>query len=66
MTDRIHPFALGLASLALPGSGQALQRRYARGAALLALAAVLWWCLRLGYVVHLWAALDAALARRTS
>jgi hypothetical protein len=55
---------LGLASLILPGAGQALQRRFGRALLLLLLAAALWHFLALGYLVHLWAAFDAALYRR--
>lgn len=56
--------ALGLASLLLPGLGQALQRRPIGALLLLALAAGLWFAALLGYLVHLWAAFDAALHRR--
>ncbi|QDU84564.1 hypothetical protein Pla163_16750 [Planctomycetes bacterium Pla163] len=55
---------LGLASLILPGAGQVLQRRYGRALLLILLAAALWYLLALGYLVHLWAAFDAALHRR--
>jgi hypothetical protein len=54
---------LGLASLVLPGAGQLLGARPGRAAFLLLLAAALWWFLLAGHLVHLWAALDAALTR---
>lgn len=54
---------LGLASLVLPGAGQLLDGRPLRAAFLLLLAAGLWWFLLAGHLVHLWAALDAALTR---
>ena len=53
---------LGLASLVLPGAGQLLGARPRRATLLLLLAAALWWFLA-GHLVHLWAALDAALTR---
>lgn len=55
---------LGLASLVLPGLGQAIQRRFARAAFLLLAALALWFLAGLGYLVHLWAAFDAALSKR--
>lgn len=54
---------LGLASLVLPGAGQLLGARPRRATLLLLLAAALWWFLLAGHLVHLWAALDAALTR---
>lgn len=54
----------GLASLLVPGAGQAWQGRWVRAFALFLLAAALWYFLALGYLVHLWAAFDAALYRR--
>jgi TM2 domain-containing membrane protein YozV len=49
-----------LASFFIPGLGQLLQGRMVKAAVMFALAAVLWWIL-LGWIVHLWSILDAAL-----
>lgn len=52
-----------LASLFIPGLGQLLQGRLVKAAFMFVLAAVLWWFL-LGWLVHLWSILDAALFKR--
>ena len=49
-----------LASFFIPGLGQLLQGRLLMAAIMFVLAGVLWFFL-LGWVVHLWAILDAAL-----
>ncbi|HXE61565.1 MAG TPA: hypothetical protein VN607_12700 [Gemmatimonadaceae bacterium] len=49
-----------LASLFIPGLGQLLQGRLAMAIVMFVLAAVLWFFL-LGWVIHLWSILDAAL-----
>ena len=49
-----------LASCFIPGLGQLLQGRPLKGAFMFVLAAVLWWVL-LGWIIHLWSILDAAL-----
>jgi TM2 domain-containing membrane protein YozV len=49
-----------LASFFIPGLGQLLQGRLFMAAFQFCLAAVLWWFL-LGWAVHLWSVLDAAL-----
>ena len=49
-----------LASLFIPGLGQLLQGRLAMAILMFVLAAVLWFFL-LGWVIHLWSILDAAL-----
>ncbi len=49
-----------LASFFIPGLGQLLQGRLGMAAIMFVLAAVLWWFL-LGWVIHLWSILDAAL-----
>ena len=49
-----------LASFFIPGLGQLLQGRLLMAAVLFVLAGVLWFFL-LGWVIHLWAILDAAL-----
>lgn len=52
-----------LASLFIPGLGQLLQGRLIKAVFMFVLAAVLWWFL-LGWLVHLWSILDAALFKR--
>lgn len=49
-----------LASFFIPGLGQLLQGRLVAAIAMFLLAAVLWWFL-LGWIIHLWSILDAAL-----
>lgn len=49
-----------LASFFIPGLGQLLQGRPIRALIMFVLAAVLWWFL-LGWIIHLWSILDAAL-----
>ena len=51
-----------LASFFIPGLGQLIQGRLIRAAVMFVLAAVLWWFL-LGWIIHLWSILDAALYR---
>ncbi len=51
-----------LASFFIPGLGQLLQGRLIRAVLMFLLAAVLWYFL-LGWIVHLWSILDAALWR---
>jgi TM2 domain-containing membrane protein YozV len=49
-----------LASFFIPGLGQLIQGRLTRAIVMFVLAAVLWWFL-LGWIIHLWSILDAAL-----
>ena len=49
-----------LCSFFVPGLGQLLQGRLFRAAIQFVLAAVLWWIL-LGWIIHLWSVLDAAM-----
>ena len=49
-----------LASVFIPGLGQLLQGRLFAAVIQFVLAAILWWFL-LGWVIHLWSVLDAAL-----
>jgi TM2 domain-containing membrane protein YozV len=49
-----------LASFFIPGLGQLIQGRLMRALLMFVLAAILWWFL-LGWIVHLWSILDAAL-----
>jgi len=51
-----------LASFFIPGLGQLIQGRLMRAIVMFVLAAVLWWFL-LGWIIHLWSILDAALWR---
>ena len=47
-------------SFFIPGLGQLVQGRLLKAIVMFVLAAVLWWFL-LGWIVHLWSILDAAL-----
>ncbi|MGH7519534.1 MAG: hypothetical protein ACREOC_19040 [Gemmatimonadales bacterium] len=49
-----------LASFFIPGLGQLLQGRLILAGIMFVMAAVLWWIL-LGWIIHLWSILDAAL-----
>lgn len=49
-----------LASFFIPGLGQLIQGRFLRAILFFISASVLWWFL-LGWIIHLWATLDAAL-----
>jgi TM2 domain-containing membrane protein YozV len=49
-----------LASFFIPGLGQLLQGRLLRAGIMFVLAGILWWFL-LGWIIHLWSILDAAL-----
>ena len=49
-----------LASFFVPGLGQLIQGRPVRALFFFLAAAVLWWIL-LGWIIHLWAIIDAAL-----
>ena len=52
-----------LASFFIPGLGQLIQGRLTKAILMFVLAAVLWWFL-LGWVIHLWSIVDAALWKR--
>lgn len=52
-----------LASFFIPGLGQLLQGRVLIALLMFVLAGVLWWFL-LGWIVHLWSIIDAALHKR--
>lgn len=54
-----------LASFFIPGLGQLLQGRLIKAAIMFVLAAVLWWFL-LGWIIHLWSILDAAMWKPSS
>ena len=49
-----------LASFFIPGLGQLVQGRLARAAVMFVLATVLWFFL-LGWIIHLWSIIDAAM-----
>lgn len=51
-----------LCSFFVPGLGQLLQGRLVKAVVMFVLAAVLWFVL-LGWVIHLWSIIDAALYR---
>ncbi len=52
-----------LASFFIPGLGQLLQGKLFRALIMFVLASVLWFFL-LGWIVHLWSIIDAAVYRR--
>ncbi len=52
-----------LASFFIPGLGQLLQGKLVRALIMFVLAGVLWYFL-LGWIVHLWSIIDAAVYRR--
>jgi TM2 domain-containing membrane protein YozV len=54
-----------LASFFVPGLGQLLQGKLIRAILMFVLAAALW-LIWLGWTIHLWSILDAALYRRTA
>jgi len=49
-----------LASFFIPGLGQLIQGRLVKAIVMFVLAGILWWFL-LGWIIHLWSILDAAL-----
>jgi TM2 domain-containing membrane protein YozV len=49
-----------LASFFIPGLGQLIQGRLGKAILMFVLAAILWWIL-LGWIIHIWAIIDAAL-----
>ncbi len=52
-------------SFFIPGLGQLVQGRLLKAIVMFVLAAVLWWFL-LGWIIHLWSILDAALFKPAS
>ena len=54
-----------LASFFIPGLGQLLQGRVLKAALMFVSAAVLWWIL-LGWIIHLWSIVDAAMFKPKS
>jgi hypothetical protein len=60
---RIGTVPAAICSLLVPGLGQLLQRRPWIALVMIALACVLW-IIRMGWIIHLWACVDAALYKR--
>lgn len=54
-----------ICSLFIPGLGQLVQGRFLKAVLMFVLAAVLWWFL-LGWIIHLWSILDAAMFKPNS
>jgi TM2 domain-containing membrane protein YozV len=52
-----------LASFFIPGLGQLLQGRILKALIMFVLAGFLWWFM-LGWIIHLWSIIDAALFKR--
>jgi TM2 domain-containing membrane protein YozV len=52
-----------LASFFVPGLGQLIQGRIIKALLMFVLAGVLWWFM-LGWIIHLWSIIDAALFKR--
>lgn len=54
-----------LASFFIPGLGQLIQGRVVAAILFFVVAAILWWIL-MGWIIHLWSVIDAALWKRRS
>lgn len=54
-----------ICSLFIPGLGQLVQGRFLKAVLMFVLAAVLWWFL-LGWIIHPWSILDAAMFKPNS
>lgn len=52
-----------ICSFFIPGLGQLVQGRFIAAVLMFVLAGVLWWFL-LGWVIHIWSIIDAALWKR--
>ncbi len=50
-------------SFFIPGLGQLVQGRILKALLMFVLAAVLWWIL-MGWIIHLWSIIDAAMFKR--
>lgn len=57
--DNPHPISSGLVSLVLPGLGQLMNGEVMKGIAFF-IGALILWGVGIGWIVHLWAAIDAA------
>jgi TM2 domain-containing membrane protein YozV len=51
-------------SFFIPGLGQLVQGRVLKALIMFVLAAVLWWIL-MGWIIHLWSIIDAAMFKRS-
>jgi len=51
-------------SFFIPGLGQLVQGRVLKALVMFVLAAVLWWIL-MGWIIHLWSIIDAAMFKRS-
>ena len=51
-------------SFFIPGLGQLVQGRVLKALVMVVLAAVLWWIL-MGWIIHLWSIIDAAMFKRS-
>lgn len=51
-------------SFFIPGLGQLVQGRVLKALVMFVLAAVLWWIL-MGWIIHLWSIVDAAMFKRS-
>lgn len=51
-------------SFFIPGLGQLVQGRVLKALLMFVLAAVLWWIL-MGWIIHLWSIIDAAMFKRS-
>lgn len=56
----IKPLPAAICSFVIPGLGQILQRRPWIAVVMIALASVLW-VIKMGWIIHLWACVDAAI-----
>ena len=53
-----------ICSFFIPGLGQLVQGRVLKALLMFVLAAVLWWVL-MGWIIHLWSIIDAAMFKRS-
>ena len=53
-----------ICSFFIPGLGQLVQGRVLKALLMFVLAAVLWWIL-MGWIIHLWSIIDAAMFKRS-
>ena len=53
-----------ICSFFIPGLGQLVQGRILKAAIMFVLAALLWWVF-MGWIIHIWSVIDAALYRAT-
>jgi TM2 domain-containing membrane protein YozV len=53
-----------ICSFFIPGLGQLVQGRFLKALFMFVAAAVLWWIL-LGWIIHIWSIIDAAMFKRS-